>query len=284
MATFGKTVTGGTSSAITHNFQQCTGPFTLSQDGTVTGMSMYMSHSGAAQVIKSCIWADNSGIPGALKLTSNELSVSGTQAAQWFDFTLPSNVPLTAGSYWLGFIAGDADNTLLFYYDSVANSRKFKSQSYASGPSNPFGAVSSDGFQFSIYATYATEQGPSNTVAPVASGNAAEGQTLSCTTGTWSGDTPITYAYQWQSDSSGDGNFSNISGATSSGYILTASEVGDKVRCNVTATNSAGNATAASNALGPVSESGGSSSQTNLVASLARRPHRGFARVSRSGR
>lgn len=36
--------------------------------------------------------------------------------------------------------------------------------------------------------------------------------------------------------------------------------------------------------VGPVSESGGSSSQTNLVASLARRPHHGFARVPKSGR
>lgn len=38
---------------------------------------------------------------------------------------------------------------------------------------------------------------PINTVAPVVSGTVAEDELLSCTTGTWTGTTPITYTYQW---------------------------------------------------------------------------------------
>lgn len=88
---------------------------------------------------------------------------------------------------------------------------------------------------------------PSNTVAPVVSGTATEGQTLSCTTGTWTGDTPIVYTYQWQHGTT------NISGATSSTYVISASYVGETIRCRVTATNAAGAATANSNATSPVS-------------------------------
>jgi len=73
---------------------------------------------------------------------------------------------------------------------------------------------------------------PSNTVAPAVSGTATNGQTLSSTTGTWTAAPPITgYAYQWQRAGS------NISGATSSTYVLVAADVGSTIRCVVTATN-----------------------------------------------
>ncbi len=39
---------------------------------------------------------------------------------------------------------------------------------------------------------------PSSIVAPVISGTAIVGQTLSSTTGTWLGTLPITYSYQWK--------------------------------------------------------------------------------------
>ena len=46
------------------------------------------------------------------------------------------------------------------------------------------------------------ESAPANTVLPTISGDAVEGQTLSATTGTWSG-TPTAYAYQCRTDASG---------------------------------------------------------------------------------
>ena len=39
---------------------------------------------------------------------------------------------------------------------------------------------------------------PSNTAAPVISGSAEQGKTLSTSSGSWSGTTPMTYTYQWQ--------------------------------------------------------------------------------------
>ena len=63
-------------------------------------------------------------------------------------------VKLAAGNYWIGVITGSTTNVAGFRYDSVANSRDYNNNSYASGPSNPFGSVNIDAEQTSLYATY----------------------------------------------------------------------------------------------------------------------------------
>ncbi len=84
---------------------------------------------------------------------------------------------------------------------------------------------------------------PANTVAPVASGTATVGQTLSTTNGTWTGTATIVYSYQWQRDGV------NIGSATASTYLLVAADASTSVRCVVTGTNGVGNASANSNAI-----------------------------------
>ena len=89
---------------------------------------------------------------------------------------------------------------------------------------------------------------PVNTVAPAVTGTAQVRQTLSCSTGTWTGAPAPTFTYQWQSNSS------NISGATSSTYQIVDAYVGTVIRCVVTATNSVapGGVSANSNATSSV--------------------------------
>lgn len=87
---------------------------------------------------------------------------------------------------------------------------------------------------------------PVNTVAPVASGTPAVGETLSTTNGTWTGNPAPTFTYQWFVDST------IVPGATSSSYVVQAGDVGFNVFCRVTATNTQGSASADSNSLGPV--------------------------------
>lgn len=85
--------------------------------------------------------------------------------------------------------------------------------------------------------TLSTVALPSNTVAPAITGTAESGNTLTCSTGTWTGS-PTSYAYQWQRGTT------NISGATSSSFALTATDVGNTIRCVVTATNAGGSVSA----------------------------------------
>jgi hypothetical protein len=87
---------------------------------------------------------------------------------------------------------------------------------------------------------------PTNTVLPSITGaDLAQGTTLTAHEGTWTGE-PTSYSYQWKADTSGNGSFTNISGATSKTYTLAAGQSGDAVLVAVTATNGAGSSTAAS--------------------------------------
>jgi hypothetical protein len=87
---------------------------------------------------------------------------------------------------------------------------------------------------------------PVNTVAPAVTGTATVGQTLTTTNGTWTGSPAPTFTYQWQRVTT------NISGATSSTYVLVVADVGNTIRCVVTATNPLGAASANSNATAAV--------------------------------
>lgn len=85
--------------------------------------------------------------------------------------------------------------------------------------------------------------GPVNTVAPAITGTAEVGETLTCSTGTWTGTGTITYARQWQRDGV------DIAGATGSTYTLVSADGGASVRCIVTATDDEGSRSAVSNAV-----------------------------------
>jgi sugar lactone lactonase YvrE len=89
---------------------------------------------------------------------------------------------------------------------------------------------------------------PSDTALPVISGSAAVGQLLSVSNGSWAGSPPSEYTYQWESCTSTGTKCKAISGATASSYEVLSSQVGDTLRAIVTAVNSAGSASATSEA------------------------------------
>src|SRR5271165_3189255 len=81
---------------------------------------------------------------------------------------------------------------------------------------------------------------------PSIKGIAEDGETLTAETGTWKGTPTITYTYQWQLCNKAGEACNNISGATSSTYKLTPTEVGDTLRVIVTAENGGGKVPATS--------------------------------------
>jgi hypothetical protein len=95
---------------------------------------------------------------------------------------------------------------------------------------------------------------PVNSVAPAITGTTGIGDTLTCSTGTWS-DTPTSYAYQWKRDTVA------IVGANASTYVLVTADDTHSITCTVTATNLAGSTAATSNAV-----TGGASGPVNTVA------------------
>lgn len=93
---------------------------------------------------------------------------------------------------------------------------------------------------------------PSNTTLPAVSGTRGAGNTLSASTGTWSGTEPISYSYSWER-CEGKGGCSVISGATSSSYTQSSADQGKLVLVTVTASNEAGSAAATSPGMSAVS-------------------------------
>lgn len=91
---------------------------------------------------------------------------------------------------------------------------------------------------------------PVNTSVPLISGVPEVGQTLSATTGAWTGNPTPTYAYQWVRGAS------DIGGATSAIYVAQSADIGSTLRVRVTATNSQGSASALSAATSAVTAAG----------------------------
>jgi hypothetical protein len=89
-----------------------------------------------------------------------------------------------------------------------------------------------------------TQEAPRNTSPPTLSGTVREGETLTANPGTWSGDQPITFTFQWFRCNAQLGDCQAIPGAISNQYTLTQQDVGRRMLVNVTATNSAGSGSA----------------------------------------
>lgn len=86
---------------------------------------------------------------------------------------------------------------------------------------------------------------PTNTALPTISGTPQEGQTLTGSKGTWTGD-PTSYAYAWSRCNDNGNSCSKIGGAGADTYALTKADVGYTLRVTVTATGQGGSASATS--------------------------------------
>ncbi len=152
------------------------------------------------------------------------------------------------------FISGATGSAYTLQTDDVGKRMRIRVKA-----ANGAGSVTAASNASVTVASSATNA-PRNRREPAIAGQPTQGSTLTTSTGTWSGPTPITFAYQWvrcgtdggRSDGS---NCPSISAATSSSYTLQGDDVGRRLRVRVTATNSGGSATSASNPTGFVKSS-----------------------------
>jgi hypothetical protein len=84
---------------------------------------------------------------------------------------------------------------------------------------------------------------PASTAVPTLSGEAAVNGTLNASTGSWSGTTPLTYAYAWERCNAAGAGCASVP-AVAASYAVTFMDVGSRLRVRVTATNAAGSASA----------------------------------------
>jgi hypothetical protein len=157
-ATFGKTSVGSSSDTFVSDRKRVN-RYALSAAGSISKLSVYLAPTGTSgqQVIEGLVYADSSGAPGALLGTSEQLTFKSANYAGWYGLSFSSPLKLAAGNYWIGVITGATSKVAGFRYDSVGSSRDYNTNTYTSGPSNPFGSVTTDSEQASLYATYTPE-------------------------------------------------------------------------------------------------------------------------------
>ena len=96
---------------------------------------------------------------------------------------------------------------------------------------------------------------PTNTSIPTISGTPKAGRTLTASTGSWTGS-PTSYAYTWLRCDSLGASCSSVSGATFASYKALDTDVGFRLKVQVTATNAAGSASALSDPTAAVANKG----------------------------
>lgn len=109
----------------------------------------------------------------------------------------------------------------------------------------------------------ASATAPVSTKQPDPSGKAEDGQKVSVSNGTWTGQTPMTFTYQWQTCTAAT-VCTDIAGATGKSFDVGPAQVGSLLRAVVTATNAAGKASASSNLTTAVVTKNGTPVNTSL--------------------
>jgi hypothetical protein len=128
--------------------------------------------------------------------------------------------------------------------------------------------------------------GPTNTVRPALSGEAAIGGTLRVTNGSWS-PTPSFVTRQWQRCTADGTGCVNIAGATGQTYGVRLADVGHRLRAHVTAHSSSGQTTVASATsavvAGPSTTTVVTTTTTTTTAPSNHAPSLGFISLRRVG-
>ncbi|HEV2998179.1 MAG TPA: hypothetical protein VGX16_03670 [Solirubrobacteraceae bacterium] len=242
-ATFGKTSVGASVEWFAANRKRVN-QYPLPAAGSVSELRLYLAPTPNAgqQVLEGVLYADSGGAPGVLLGATAQLTFTNTSAAGWYHLSFPSAVKLSPGRYWIGVLTGASADVGGYRYDAVTGARDYNANTYASGPSNPFGSVTKDNQQMSLYALYTPTTPPTkpvNTSPPTISGAARQGAQLKASTGTWSGG-PTSYAYAWERCDALGGKCVGIPGASSSTHTVESADVKSTLRVSVTAANAAG--------------------------------------------
>jgi hypothetical protein len=129
--------------------------------------------------------------------------------------------------------------------------------------SNSSGSATGTSAATAVVAATTSTSAPSLVWAPVISGTAQQGQTLSSSTGTWNGTQPISYSYQWYRRDSGGNNCA--AGPTGQSYLLSSTDVGRTFRVTVTRVQLSGSATGTSAATAVVASPPPDAGWTNVI-------------------
>jgi hypothetical protein len=216
---------------------------------------IWFDTDGAADSLGAMIHCQDNGVQTAGADDSNTSTNWQSVAAIWDGRELTPFADAVAGTS----VAPTYPCRLLDITDSGGGSAVIGAEDVAGGGTKDFDGFICNAMYFSraLLAEDIVELDagpePVNTAAPVLSGTATQGQTLSVTNGSWDlaapfaglFNGPVGITFQWtRSDDASGTNEADIAGATATMYTLTASDVGKYIRARARASNFGGYDTA----------------------------------------
>jgi hypothetical protein len=220
-------------------------PFTAGASGPTASMTVYVdAHTSAAKLIVG-LYTSVGGQPGSLIATG---SLASPHASAWDTVTIGSTAITSGHQYWVAVLGTGG---MLYFRDrdggpcDSVNSSQSNLQSLASSWTTGAAWNTCPISAFVSASPSVVTPVPVNTAAPALSGTSVQGQTLTSSAGSWTNG-PTSYRYAWEHCATTGSNCTSIAGAAASSYALQASDTGDTIRSQVTATNAGGSATATS--------------------------------------
>jgi hypothetical protein len=219
-------------------------PFHALAGGTISDIDVYVDSTNQASKVTVGLYSAARRAPAKLLSTG---SGQAPQNGAWNTFPItPVDVP-SGSSYWIAVLG--TGGAVAYRDRASACTGAGSTQADLSAMPGSFGtATQLTNCRISAYATAAP---PAASTAPVLSGTAVQGGTITTSNGTWQGD-PQSYDYQWQDCDTSGGNCADVNGATAQTYTLGSTDVAHEVRAVITATNLGGSSSAPSKPTGKV--------------------------------
>jgi|SRR5215471_1886380 len=151
MAVLGYNTIGASQASQTGGVVALSGPYPITEDGTVTDLYFYAVPGSSDQHIRLCLYVDSAGSPGNLVAVTAEILLPAFSAAGWVHGPASGSL-LNGQSYWVGPWTNEGSD---YKYDTGTLDYKAITYSSVSNPTSPFGTPDgSVGQKSSAYVAY----------------------------------------------------------------------------------------------------------------------------------
>jgi virginiamycin B lyase len=120
---------------------------------TITKLRAYLDGNGGAtgsQVLRGVLY--RGAAPGALVAQTEDVTIAAGEAGRWVELPFSSPVRLGVHYYWLGLHSGGTQGVARYAWDpGGAAVRRFNTDLFSDGPSDPFGPSVADNQRLSIH-------------------------------------------------------------------------------------------------------------------------------------
>ena len=200
--------------------------------GVASGSFTAPDHEYPSSLVLVLTVTDSGGLTSTASVTLQPQTVNLTFSTSPSGLQLVLNGASAATPFTRTVIVGST-NTISAPSPQTLNGNSYAFASWSDGGAQTH--VITAGATTTYVATYLAP--PRNTSPPAITGPTMVGKTIKTSTGSWTGSTPMSFAYQWRRCDAAGAACVDVPGANASKYTLVTADGGRTMRVVVTATN-----------------------------------------------